>query len=80
MKEKTVATQLYRLNVEPKVIDQLSKLAARTGEPKTRLARRIFTDAVMQFKPDGAKAAGRGHRASGAGRAQGATLRTGRKA
>lgn len=47
----TLVTQLYRLNVEPRVIDQLSKLAARTGEPKTRLARRLFTDAVMSFKP-----------------------------
>lgn len=52
MKEKTpVATQLYRLNVEPRVIDQLAKLAARTGEPKTRLARRLFTEAVMGYKP-----------------------------
>jgi hypothetical protein len=51
MKEKTVVKQLYRLNVEPRVVDQLSKLAARTGEPKTRLARRLFTDAVMGFKP-----------------------------
>src|SRR2546427_79178 len=40
MKEKTVVKQLYRLNVEPRVIDQLSKLAARTGEPKTRIATR----------------------------------------
>lgn len=57
MKNKPVVTQLYRLNVEPKVIDQLSKLAARTGEPKTRLARRLFTDAVMGYKPakNGAK-------------------------
>ena len=53
MKEKTAATQLYRLNVEPRVIDQLTKLAARSGEPKTRLARRLFTDAVMSFKPAG---------------------------
>lgn len=43
--------QLYRLNVEPKVVDQLTKLAARTGEPKSRLARRLFTEAVMTFKP-----------------------------
>ena len=58
MKEKApVAMQLYRLNVEPKVIDQLTKIAARTGEPKTRLARRLFTDAVMGYKPsrNGAK-------------------------
>jgi hypothetical protein len=56
MKNKTtVATQLYRLNVEPKVIDHLAKLSARTGEPKTRLARRLFTEAVMGFKPEKAK-------------------------
>lgn len=54
MKEKTTTVkQLYRLNVEPRVVDQLSKLAARTGEPKTRLATRLFTDAVMNFKPNG---------------------------
>ncbi len=52
MKDKTpVVKQLYRMNVEPRVIDQLSKLAARTGEPKTRLATRLFTEAVMGFKP-----------------------------
>lgn len=52
MKEKTpVVTQLYRLNVEPRVIDHLAKIAARTGEPKTRLARRLFTEAVMAYKP-----------------------------
>lgn len=52
MKNKTpVVKQLYRLNLEPKVIDQISKLAARTGEPKTRLATRLFTDAVMNFRP-----------------------------
>lgn len=56
MKEKsTTVMQLYRLNVEPKVVDQLTKLASRTGEPKSRLARRLFTEAVMGFKP--AKAA-----------------------
>jgi hypothetical protein len=51
MREKTVVKQLYRLNIEPKVIDQLSKLAARTGEPKTRIASRLFTEAVMSYKP-----------------------------
>jgi len=51
MKEKTVVKQLYRLNVEPRVIDQLTKIAARTGEPKTRIATRLFTEAVMSFKP-----------------------------
>ena len=56
MKEKPVVKQLYRLNVEPRVIDQLSKMATRTGEPKTRLATRLFTEAVMGFKPNGARA------------------------
>ena len=52
MKAKTpVVKQLYRLNVEPKVVDQLTKLATRTGEPKSRLATRLFTEAVMGFKP-----------------------------
>ena len=64
MKEKTpVPMQLYRLNVEPRVVDQLAKLAQRTGEPKTRLARRLFTEAVMGYKPakngkNGAKPSG----------------------
>jgi hypothetical protein len=58
MKNKAVVTQLFRLNVEPRVIDQLAKISARTGEPKTRLARRLFTDAVMGFRPakNGSKA------------------------
>ena len=51
MKEKAAVKQLYRLNVEPRVIDRLSKLAARTGEPKTRIATRLFTEAVMNLKP-----------------------------
>ena len=51
MKKAPVAKQLYRLNVEPRVVDQLTKLASRTGEPKTRLATRLFTEAVMGFKP-----------------------------
>jgi len=51
VKEKApVVKQLYRLNVEPKVVDQLTKLASRTGEPKSRLATRLFTEAVMGFK------------------------------
>jgi hypothetical protein len=58
MKTKAVVTQLFRLNVEPRVIDQLAKLSAKTGEPKTRLARRLFTDAVMAYRP--AKNAARG--------------------
>lgn len=52
MKQKSATvTQLYRLTIEPKVVDQLSKLATRTGEPKSRLARRLFTEAVMGYKP-----------------------------
>ena len=51
--------QLYRLNVEPKVVDQLTKLATRTGEPKSRLATRLFTEAVMGFKPPAKTKAGR---------------------
>lgn len=46
-----VVKQMYRLSVEPRVVDQLARLAARTGEPKTRLATRLFTEAVMGFKP-----------------------------
>jgi hypothetical protein len=52
-KEAPVVKQLYRLNVEPRVVDKLTKLASRTGEPKTRLAARLFTEAVMGFKPTG---------------------------
>lgn len=52
MKEKApVVKQLYRLNVEPRVVDQLTRLAARTGEPKSRLATRLFTEAVMGSTP-----------------------------
>jgi hypothetical protein len=46
-----VVKQVYRLNVEPRVVDQLSRLASRTKEPKSRLASRLFTEAVMGFKP-----------------------------
>jgi hypothetical protein len=42
-----VVKQLYRLSVEPKVVDRLAKLATRLGEPKSRLAARLFTEAVM---------------------------------
>ncbi len=68
MKDKTpVVKQLYRLNVEPKVIDQIAKLAARTGEPKTRLATRLFTEAVMNFKPNAGRAQGAPSKRNGAG-------------
>jgi hypothetical protein len=52
-----VVKQLYRLSIEPRVVDQLSKLATRTGEPRSRLATRLFTDAVMAAKAP-ARAAG----------------------
>jgi hypothetical protein len=45
-----VVKQLYRLSVEPRVVDQLAKLAERRGEPKSRLATRLFTEAVMGAK------------------------------
>lgn len=52
MKEKApVVKQLYRLSIEPRVVDRLAKIATRTGEPKTRLAARLFTEAVMGFRP-----------------------------
>lgn len=52
MKEKTpIVKQLYRLSIEPRVVDELAKLATRTGEPRSRLATRLFTNAVMGFKP-----------------------------
>ena len=57
-KKTAVQTQMYRLNVEPRVIDHLARLAAKTGEPKTRLARRLFTEAVLGVKlPSGRAAA-----------------------
>lgn len=52
VKEKApVVKELYRLSVEPRVVDQLAKLATRTGEPRSRLATRLFTDAVMAARP-----------------------------
>ncbi len=52
MRQKSpVVKQLYRLNVEPRVVDQLARIATRAGEPKSRLATRLFTEAVMGFKP-----------------------------
>ncbi|MGH7762818.1 MAG: hypothetical protein ACREOM_00160 [Candidatus Dormibacteraceae bacterium] len=56
MKEKAPAVkQLYRLSVEPRVVDQLARVAARCGEPRSRLATRLFTEAVMGFKPTSAR-------------------------
>jgi hypothetical protein len=48
MREKVPAVrQLYRLSVEPRVVEKLAKLSNRLGEPKSRLATRLFTDAVL---------------------------------
>ena len=52
VKEKApVVKQLYRLSVEPRVVDRLAKLAERFREPKSRLATRLFTEAVLTAKP-----------------------------
>src|SRR5260370_41667446 len=51
MKEKApVVKQLYRLSIEPRVVEQLAKLAERLREPRSRLASRLFTEAVMGAK------------------------------
>ena len=51
MKEKApVVKQLYRLSVEPRVVEHLAKLAERLREPRSRLASRLFTEAVMGAK------------------------------
>jgi hypothetical protein len=52
MKAKApVIKQLYRLSVEPRVVERLATLASRTGLAKSRLATRLFTDAVLSAKP-----------------------------
>ena len=52
MKDKApVVKQLYRLSVEPRVVERLATLATRTGEPRSRLASRLFTEAVLSAKP-----------------------------
>lgn len=51
VKEKPpVIKQLYRLSIEPRVADHLAKLAERLREPRSRLASRLFTEAVMGAK------------------------------
>ena len=58
MKDKTPAVkQLYRLSVEPRVVERLATLANRTGEPRSRLATRLFTEAVLSVKPSAARTA-----------------------
>ena len=56
-KKEPVVKQLYRLSVEPRVVDRLTQLAERTGEPKTRIATRLFTEAVLGAKAPRARAA-----------------------
>jgi hypothetical protein len=52
MKDKTpIVKQLYRLSVEPRVVERLATLATRTGEPRSRIATRLFTEAVLSAKP-----------------------------
>ena len=56
MKDKTpVVKQLYRLSVEPRVVERLATLANRTGEPRSRIATRLFTEAVLSAKPSAAR-------------------------
>jgi hypothetical protein len=51
VKAKTpVVKQLYRLSVEPRVVERLATLATRLGEPRSRLATRLFTEAVLSVK------------------------------
>jgi len=58
MKDKTpVVKQLYRLSVEPRVVKRLATLATRTGEPRSRIATRLFTEAVLSVKPPAARTA-----------------------
>ena len=45
-----VVKQLYRLSVERRVAEKLAILATRLGEPKSRLATRLFTDAVLSAR------------------------------
>jgi len=56
MKDKTpVVKQLYRLSVQPRVVERLATLANRTGEPRSRLATRLFTEAVLSAKLSAAR-------------------------
>ena len=57
MKDKApVVKQLYRLSVEPRVVERLATLATRTGESRSRLATRLFTEAVLSAKPTAKRA------------------------
>jgi hypothetical protein len=52
-----IVKQLYRLSVEPRVVERLATLADRLGEPRSRLATRLFTDAVLSARPADLRAA-----------------------
>jgi hypothetical protein len=57
LKDKTpVVKQLYRLSVEPRVVERLVTLANKSGEPRSRIATRLFTEAVLSAKQAAAKA------------------------
>lgn len=45
-----IVKQLYRLSVEPRVVEKLATLAERIGEPRSRLATRLFTEAVLSAR------------------------------
>ena len=49
--KEPVVKQLFRLSIEPRVVDHLTKLAERSGEAKSRIATRLFTQAVLTAKP-----------------------------
>jgi len=51
MNEKApIVKQLYRLSVEPRVVERLATLAERVGQPRSRLASRLFSEAVLSAK------------------------------
>ena len=58
MRNKTpVVKQLYRLSVEPRVVERLVTLANKSGEPRSRIATRLFTEAVLSAKPSAMRTA-----------------------
>jgi hypothetical protein len=58
MRDKTpIVKQLYRLSVEPRVVERLATLATRTGEPRSRIATRLFTEAVLSAKSSATRTA-----------------------
>ena len=58
VKAKTpVVKQLYRLSVEPRVVERLVTLANKSGQPRSRIATRLFTEAVLSAKPSAMRTA-----------------------